>query len=604
MMATYYKWRKSSVAYDEVEQYSSGLATQLPNMTEGKHRLLLKNKKPDIIFNPPDGGETYVYDWSSYDAAYEFDKRSYSHMNGIDVDGKWVEFESVFTWSRSAMQGKGKSIIEHNIVDTLIVYALNDVSHVVNGIKAGDFIGYVYDTLSNAYPNGDKKGEYYYDQRTTITSPTAPTNIQYPNPIITSSATVSWTASVTNVPIYAVSTYEVSYSTNGGSTWTVAGTTADTSLSVAFPAGATSIQFRVRAQDSNGQWNSYATGTASNILLSPTLTVPSMAMQGQQITVNWTSITGATSYTLQRKANTDQDWVQVYSGNALTFTETVGAWTTVQYQVQAVFSVGPGGWGTSKVIPVVSASALVISGQDEDLGLITHNVPYTVSTDTDNPISLTRTVNGVQVASMTVENGFAYDIPVMDLPTGEGTIVISASVNTSGGSPVTATRTWTYTKTAFSFPNTGSTAQLQQEGKNVFPATLAECVRVGANLGGDLGHALEMIAPSILNGARVEVGSYVGTGTYGADNPNTLTFPFRPKMWSVVGTTRPDTDYYASLSNVCFLPWGLDGNARFYGSGSITATISYEDNTVEFYSSNDSAQLNVSGWTYYYVALG
>lgn len=467
-------------------------------------------------------------------------------------------------------------------------------------VVAGETIGYVYSTNASSYPNGGVSGSYYYDQRTTITSPVAPTGLTYPNPIVTSSATVSWTASVTNVPIYAVSTYEVSYSTNGGSTWTVAGTTASTSLSVTLPTGATSIQFRVRAQDSNGQWSSYATGTASNILLSPTLTVPSTAMQGQQITVNWTAIDGATSYTLQRQANTDTGWVQVYSGNALTFTETVGTWTTVRYQVQAVFPSGAGGWATSGSIPVVSASALVISGTDEDLGLITHDVPYTVSTDTGNPISLTRTVNGVQVASMTAENGFAYDIPVMDLPTGEGTIVISASVNTSSGAPVTATRTWTYTKTEFSFPNVGSTAQLTLQGENVFPATLAECVRVGANLGGDLGHALEMIAPLVVRGAMVETTKYTGTGTYGADNPNEVTFSFNPKLVMVSGgTTRAIFPY--------------NGYGFFFsGSTSDGSTISalglranWSENTLSWYNTASSGlQLNAYAVNYEVCAFG
>jgi len=35
---------------------------------------------------------------------------------------------------------------------------------------------------------------------------------------------------------------------------------------------------------------------------------------------------------------------------------------------------------------------------------------------------------------------------------------------------------------------------------------------------------------SILGGTKVEVGSYIGTGTYGASNPNKLTFSFEPKV--------------------------------------------------------------------------
>ena len=47
---------------------------------------------------------------------------------------------------------------------------------------------------------------------------------------------------------------------------------------------------------------------------------------------------------------------------------------------------------------------------------------------------------------------------------------------------MTVTRNWTYTKTAPTFANAGSTAQLQQNGKNIFPLTLLECVRGAESL--------------------------------------------------------------------------------------------------------------------------
>ena len=427
-----------------------------------------------------------------------------------------------------------------------------------------------------------------------MTSPTQPTGLTYPNPITTQKVTVSWQAATSNVPDYPVSGYQVDVSTNGGTSWTTAGTPTTNSLTYSITPGTTSIMFRVRAKDSNGQWGSYVTGTASQVLLAPTLTVPQMLMQGQQATVNWTAIEGADSYTLQRKSSADADWTQVYSGANTTFSETAGTWTTVQYRVQAVFDGTPGGWATSAEIPVVSASALVISGQDGDLGTLVNDVPYSISTDTGNQITATITANGAVIFSGNVGNSVADVIPVLDLINGSGTIVIEASVTASSG-PVSAVRTWTYTKTMMTFPNAGSIAELTKDGKVMWPETLAEAVRIPG------GKTLDQVMGFP---CQIYTGSYVGTGTYGEDNPNTLTFPFRPKMWSVVGTTRPDTDYYASLSNVCFLPWGLEGNARLYGSSSLTATISYEDNTVEFYSSNTSPQLNESGWTYYYVALG
>lgn len=486
------------------------------------------------------------------------------------------------------------------------------------------FLGYVYSVNPNAYTSDIAiSNTYVYAYRTTIQSPLPPASLNYPNSIVAPKAEISWPDSITNVPIYKVKLYEISYSTDNGTSWNIAGTTSQISYSFLIPTGTFSIRFRVRAQDSSNQWSDYVVGNNSTVHWLSTLTVPALAMQGQDITVNWTTIDTATSYTLQRKANTDDDWAEVYSGNALTFTETAGEWTTVQYRVQALFDGTPGGWATSASIPVVSASALVISGTDEDLGTLTEDVPYTVSSDTGNEITLIRTVNGVQVASLTVQSGFAYNIPVMDLPTGKGTIVISATVQATSG-PVTATRTWTYTKAAFSFPGTGSTAQLQQEGKNVFPATLAECVRVGANLGGNLGLALQALANSVqynpetgevtIPGGgvapipRIETGSYVGTGTVGVGNPNSLNFNFTPKVVFIGKNDKRNQTYVTGYCSGPLVQGATFGYSEAPEADTPAATLilNWTTNGLTWYarSGGSYAQLNDTGYTYFYVAIG
>ena len=361
---------------------------------------------------------------------------------------------------------------------------------------AGTQQGYVYSTSASTYPNGGVSGSYYYDQRTTIESPTDPTGLTYPNPVVTASAAISWTAATSGTD-YPVSQYEVSYSLNG-TTWTVAGTTAETSYSLAVPAGAQQLTVRVRAQDSNGQWSDYATGTASPVYISPKLTVPQMVMQGQQATISWSAIEGADSYTLQRKANTDADWTQVYSGANLSYTETVGTWTSLQYRVQAVFGETAGGWATSGDIQIVSASALVISGTDGDLGILTNDVQYSISSDQTSPtIDVTVEVNGGEYAAFQATSGQTYTVSVLDLPTGTGSIVITATTEVSS-SPVTVTRTWTYSKTAPTFPETGSVADLTQEGNTIWAKTIAEAVRAPGIWGGNLGLALSKLAGSVL----------------------------------------------------------------------------------------------------------
>lgn len=582
-MGTYYRWSKSTT------------------------QQVVAEEKVDKIVTAPMGGRSYfVYEGATsvtisgneveitQDSSYRSNTVRYSdgarNMGGY-IYVKILEdyLEEPFPYKIYKYDSSGGTLKVNRNQDTSGDYyytaqirADDDaLIGITTALGKGTNIGYVYSTSASAYPNDGVSGSYYYDQRTTVTSPTAPGSLTYPSPITTPSVTVSWGAASSNVPTYGVSSYELSYSTNGGSSWTVAGTTSGTSLSVSLPVGTTSVQFRVRAKDSNGQWGSYTTGSNVNVFLAPTLTAPSLAMQGQDITLKWTAITGATSYTLQRKADTDADWVEVYSGAALTFTETVGTWTGVQYRVQADFDGVTGDWATSASIPVVSDSALVISGQDGDLGTLVNDVPYTISTDTGNQITVRTTVNGFVILEGTVPSGTAERIPVLDLVHGNGTIVIEASVETDGGT-VSAARIWTYNKAAMTFPNAGSPAQLTKEGENIWPKTLAECVRLPG------GRTLEEVMGFP---CQIYVGRYTGTGTYGSGDPNEVSVPFKPQAVFVtsgsVGTTIPMIRPCTSAKN-----------------SSATLTVTWEDDGVSWYSTSAANQLNAAGTTYDIVAFG
>lgn len=383
-----------------------------------------------------------------------------------------------------------------------------------------------------------------------MASPTAPTGLTYPATITTPSVSVSWTAA-TSATDYPVSLYEVSYSTNSGSSWTVAGTTAEVSYTFSITPGTTSIMFRVRAQDSNGQWGGYVTGTASQVLLAPTLTVPQMVMQGQSATISWSAIEGADSYTLQRKSSADADWTQVYSGANLSYTETVGTWTSLQYRVQAVFDETPGGWATSDPIQIVSASALVISGTDGDLGTLVNDVPYSISSDQTSPtIDVTVEINGGEYASFQATSGQTYKVGVLDLPTGTGSIVITATTTVSE-SPVTVTRTWTYSKTAHAFPNSGSVATLTKEGNVIYPETLVEAVRAAMTpWGGNLSTALNLLKNAALfNRTKQPKYSEVTISLSGKTEGQTIQLPEGGKM----------VEFYVSKLNY---EEGLNGAGR------------------------------------------
>lgn len=109
--------------------------------------------------------------------------------------------------------------------------------------------------------------------------------------------------------------------------------------------------------------------------------------------------------------------------------------------------------------------------------------------------------------------------------------------------------------------------------------------------------------------ARIAVGSYAGTGTYGSGNPNNLTFDFEPKMLFIFSKT-PD----ASNTNVA--KFGREESYWLYNSGVFfpeQSTFSYNTfvrtsnygKTISWYSDrNVYSQMNDESRTYYYVAIG
>lgn len=316
------------------------------------------------------------------------------------------------------------------------------------------------------------------------------------------------------------------------------------------------------------------------------LTVPSLGMLGQAIPISWSavSISGFTiRYQLQRNVN-NTGWTTISSSLSNTsYNDTPQSnWYQVQYRVAVNIQNNIGEYKTSDIVPVVDSQALVISGSNSDLGTITSDVPYTVSSNTGNTITLERSVNGTQITSVSVESGFAYNIPIFDLPSGSNTIQIKASVlNPSTFQTITATRTWTYYKAPITIPNTGGVGQLVQNSQNIWPITLADCVKVPTFFGGTLDKALELIAPAV-NPAVIAVGTYTGNGQFGQSHPNTLTFSKQPLIVIIYGP------------NITLSISSTDTSSTAYISGT----------TATWYSTESAeAQLNSSGVEYSYVAI-
>ena len=569
-MATYYRWRKSTPKYTDSETKADEFILG-PFHESGYHH--------DIVMS---NGNTYHTDGIYYILDNEYSREVYSYDSVNPGGGSYFQYvvtppiagKSNIMYKASGSSTGGRIYVDD--ANNVVYFAGQgrEGTKYTRTVSPGTSQGYVYSTSSSAYPNGGVQDGYYYDQRTTVTSPTAPTGLTYPNPITTPTVTVSWNAASSNTD-YPVEKYVLAYQRKG--MWQSFDPLTATSREVSIPVETTSILFSVRAIDTNGELSSRTIGPTVNVYLAPTLTVPQMVMQGQQATISWSAIERADSYTLQRKANTDADWTQVYSGANLSYSETVGTWTSVQYRVQAVFSGTPGGWAESAAIPVVSSSALVISGQDGDLGTLVNDVQYSISSDQTSPtIDVTVEVNGGEYASFQATSGQTYKVGVLDLPTGTGSIVITASTEVSS-SPVSVTRTWTYSKTAQTFPNAGGVAQLTKEGAVIWPKTLDEAVRAAMNpWGGNLGTALNLLKNAALfnrtkqpkySEVTIDLSTLTKTD---AQNGKIINLPVNGVMvpHRVVHIGNPDSELYdSSCDGVWVLRENIVGTGAWNTSG-------------------------------------
>lgn len=115
--------------------------------------------------------------------------------------------------------------------------------------------------------------------------------------------------------------------------------------------------------------------------------------------------------------------------------------------------------------------------------------------------------------------------------------------------------------------------------------------------------------PTMQPCARTQSGSYVGTGTYGAANPNSLTFEFEPKLLLIVGFH----NYPTSKNQRSFAIISANGNGLGTSDTTLVANIyslinfvfsSVDGKTISWHSKNYASQQNDTTATYFYTAIG
>lgn len=111
----------------------------------------------------------------------------------------------------------------------------------------------------------------------------------------------------------------------------------------------------------------------------------------------------------------------------------------------------------------------------------------------------------------------------------------------------------------------------------------------------------DVLAAIATGKASIETGSYNGTGVYGSANKNTLSFSITPK---IVVIYRRST----SLGFQMVMPYIFGEKSFWTGTMSTNQEqiVNISGNTMQWYSNGGNAnyQLNGSGQTYYYAAIG
>ena len=218
--------------------------------------------------------------------------------------------------------------------------------------------------------NGRAEGTYIYRARACISSdiatcggysddayvivgplpPMDPPTLTLPSSSTTGTYTVSWTTSS------GAGNYRLEEKTNSGSFVEIQNNTETQKWFNGKPAGTYTYRVRACRQSDPNDCSLYSaqktiTVSSTPNLTPPTLTAPNSARVGTSFFLSWTSVPGATSYTLEKSRNFGA-YSFVYSGPAtsrLQMEAQTGSWT---YRVKACIGTTCSEWSTTRTTTV------------------------------------------------------------------------------------------------------------------------------------------------------------------------------------------------------------------------------------------------------------
>ena len=248
----------------------------------------------------------------------------------------------------------------------------------------------------------------------TNTAPSTPWNISVPSSIMSgTNISISWEKSYDAES--NLSGYKVERSTNDGWSWSqiYQGTATSTTDNIAF--GTTSVMYRVKAYDTEGLESGWRTSSRVTVVNNnapsapPSIAVPNDVKGGSTLVISWTAASDSdgnlSGYILERSTDGGSAYMQVYKGDALTYTDTITkGWSTVMYRVKAYDTDGmESGYTTSAIRTVRYNVAPAINASSTNLG--EKNAPfdftYTVTDADGDTLTVTEKLDGKTTATHT-----------------------------------------------------------------------------------------------------------------------------------------------------------------------------------------------------------
>ena len=355
----------------------------------------------------------------------------------------------------------------------------------------------------------------------------------------------------------------------------------------------------------------------------PTLTVPLLSYVTQPFTVSWTSVDFADSYTLQRNIN-NSTWETVYTGLNLSYQDTISSGSSVQYRVCATALGQTGDYSNPKTVSLHQTSPIPTLTMPGTVDLFTtYTISWGAVANADGYI-VQKQVNDGDWTQVYKGSGTSFQDSTFYLST-KYRIASTISAGDGYQSP------WSQEyQLSINMSGTPIQMTINQDGSynELYPTTL-----IGNILGMDkygysqqqilsdttkgvLGlednaipdQAFSVLQSAISSGAKIETGSYVGTGKYGQNNKNGLTFGFVPKLVFISADGAPFG--YGMVYAIVMLVNGRTSfqimrNGTKGGTNKLTwgKTVSWYCSDVDEARYGPQSQLNASSTTYRFIAL-